>query len=97
MLMGLLFTPLILLLAFNFSTVWSYLLIFIFTCFLLAIHAPSAIVTVIVLAPYILLNLKDNCKHSAGAGLAGVKQSHYHFQGLLRLFAPFLATPRHDN
>jgi len=68
--MGLLFTPLILFLAFNFRTVWSYLLIFIFTCFLLTVHPPSAIIPIIVLAPYILLNLKGNFKHSLGIGLA---------------------------
>jgi len=77
MAMGLLFTPLSLFLAFNFRTVWSYLLIFIFTCFLLSIHAPSAICPIIVLAPYILLNLKGNFKHSLGLTLA--------------LFLPFLA------
>lgn len=64
--MGLLFTPLILFLAFNFRTVWSYLLIFILISFLLSIHAPSAICPIIVLAPYILLNLKGNFKHSLG-------------------------------
>ncbi len=64
--MGLLFTPLILFLAFNFRTIWSYLLVFIIICFLLAIHAPSAICPIIVLTPYILLNLKGNFKHSLG-------------------------------
>lgn len=68
--MGLLFTPLILFIAFNFRTVWSYLLVFIFICFLLAIHAPSAISPIIVLTPYILLNLKSNFKHSLGLTLA---------------------------
>jgi len=68
--MGLLFTPLILFLAFNFRTGWSYLLIFIFICFLLSIHAPSAICPIIVLTPYILLNLKGNFKHSLGTALA---------------------------
>ncbi|MBI3040054.1 MAG: hypothetical protein HYY80_00045, partial [Chloroflexi bacterium] len=68
--MGLLFTPLYLFLAFNFRTLWSYLLIFIFTAFLLSIHAPSAISPIIVLVPYILLNLKGNFKHSLGIGLA---------------------------
>ncbi|MFC2021851.1 hypothetical protein ACFLTR_01365 [Chloroflexota bacterium] len=68
--MGLLFTPLILFVAFNFRTVWSYLLIFIFICFLLSIHAPSAISPIIVLAPYILLNLRGNFKHSLGLTLA---------------------------
>ncbi|MBI3930840.1 MAG: hypothetical protein HY325_02345, partial [Chloroflexi bacterium] len=64
--MGLLFTPLYLFLTFNFRTLWSYLLIFIFTAFLLSIHAPSAISPIIVLVPYILLNLKGNFKHSLG-------------------------------
>ncbi len=68
--MGLLFTPLILFLAFNFRTVWSYLLIFILICFLLAIQAPSAISHIIVLIPYILLNLRGNFKKSLGITLA---------------------------
>ncbi|MBA7477562.1 hypothetical protein ES707_12973 [subsurface metagenome] len=67
---GLLFTPLILFLAFNYQNIWSYLIIFLFICFLLAIHAPSAICPIIVLTPYILLNLKGNFKHSLGIGLA---------------------------
>lgn len=68
--MGLLFTPLLLFLAFNFRSGWSYLLIFVFTAFLLAIHAPSAISPIIVLTPYILLNLKGNFKHSLMITLA---------------------------
>ena len=68
--MGLLFIPLSLFLAFNFRNVWSYVVLFIFTCFLLSIHAPSAICLVIILIPYILLNLKGNFKHSLGMGLA---------------------------
>ncbi|MFH1031673.1 MAG: hypothetical protein V1767_03810 [Chloroflexota bacterium] len=68
--MGLLFTPLILFIAFNFRTIWSYLVIFIFVCFLLLIHAPSAIVPIIVIVPYILLNLKGNFKYSLGLALA---------------------------
>ena len=69
---GLLFIPLSLFLAFNFRTGWSYLVLFIFTCFLLSIHAPSAICLVIILMPYILLNLKGNLKHSVGITLAVV-------------------------
>ncbi|MFC1921360.1 hypothetical protein ACFLYQ_06535 [Chloroflexota bacterium] len=68
--MGLLFTPLILFLAFSYKTIWSYLLIFILICFLLAIHAPSAICPIIVLFPYILLNIKGNFRHSLGIILA---------------------------
>ena len=70
--LGLLFTPLALFLAFNFSNGWTYLVLFVFTSFLLSIHAPSAIVVVIVLIPYILLNLKGNFKHSLGLTLAVV-------------------------
>ncbi len=68
--MGLLFVALSLFIAFNFSSVWSYLVLFLFTCFLLTIHAPSAISLVIILTPYILLNLRGNFKHSLGIGLA---------------------------
>jgi len=68
--MGLLFMPLSIFVALNFRNVWSYLAVFIFTCFLLSIHAPSAICVVIVLVPYILLNLKGNFKHSLGLTLA---------------------------
>lgn len=68
--MGLLFTPLSLFLAFNFRSWWAYSALFILTSFLLSIHAPSAIVVVIVLIPYILLNLKNNFKHSLGITLA---------------------------
>jgi len=68
--MGLLFISLCLFLAFNFKNVWSYLIVLIFTSFLLSIHAPSAIGLVIILALYILLNLKSNFKHSLGLTLA---------------------------
>jgi len=68
--LGLLFIPLSLFVAFNFQSVWSYLVLFIFTCFLLSIHAPSAIVLAIILFPYMLLNLKGNFKHSLGIFLA---------------------------
>jgi hypothetical protein len=68
--MGLLFVPLSIFLAFNFRTVWSYLIVFIFTCFLLCIHPPSAVCLVIVLAPHILLSLRGSFKHSLGLTLA---------------------------
>ena len=68
--MGLLFIPQSLFLAFNFRTWWSYLVLFIFTCFLLSIHAPTAVGLVMILIPYILLNLKGNFKHSLGIILA---------------------------
>jgi len=68
--LGLLFIPLSLFLAFNFKTGWSYLTLFIFTCFLLTLHAPTAVGLAIILAPYILLNLKGSFKHSLGLTLA---------------------------
>jgi hypothetical protein len=68
--MGLLFVPLALYLAFNFRSVGAYLVLFIFVAFLLSIHAPSAIIVVIILVPYILLNLKGNFKHALGLTLA---------------------------
>jgi hypothetical protein len=68
--MGLLFVSLSLFIAFNLSGIWSYIVLFVFTCFLLIIHAPSAICLVIILIPYILLNLRSNFKHSLGLVIA---------------------------
>ncbi len=68
--LGLLFVAISLFVAFNFSGVWSYIVLFLFTCFLLTIHAPSAICLVIILVPYLLFNLRGNFKHSLGLGLA---------------------------
>jgi hypothetical protein len=68
--LGLLFIPLSLFVAFHFKTWPAYLILFLFTTFLLAMHAPSAICLVILLVPYVLLNLKGNFKHSAGIFLA---------------------------
>ena len=68
--LGLLFIPLSIFLVFNFRTVWSYLVLFIFTAFLVAIHVPTAIGLVLILITYILLNLKDNFKHSLLTGIA---------------------------
>jgi|GEM_PF-469809 len=67
---GLLFIPLSLFLAFNVKTWPCYLLLFIFTLFLLSIHAPTAIGLFIILIPYILLNLRGNFRHSLGLTLA---------------------------
>jgi hypothetical protein len=70
MAMGLLFIPLSLFLAFHFRNWWSYLLLSIFMFFLLAIHAATAVGLAIVLAPYIVLNLKGDFRHSMGITLA---------------------------
>ncbi len=66
---GLLLTPLIMFVAFNFSGFRSYAFIFLMIAALLAIHPPSAIFPVILLTPYILLNLRGNFKHSSGVAL----------------------------
>ena len=68
--MGMLFIPLSLLLAFYTKGIWSYVVLGIFTCFLVAIHAPSAICLVIILIPYLLINVKGNFRHSLGIFLA---------------------------
>ncbi|MFC2012776.1 hypothetical protein ACFLUE_00655, partial [Chloroflexota bacterium] len=63
------FIPLSVFIAYNFRSGWSYLVLFIFVSFLLALHAPTAIGLFIILTPYILLNLKGNFKHSLGISL----------------------------
>jgi len=68
--LGLLFVSLSLFVAFNFSSLGGYVVLFLFTCFLLITHPPSAICMVIILIPYILLNLRGNFKHSLGIFLA---------------------------
>jgi len=68
--MGFLFIPLSIFLVFNFRTVRSYLVLFIFMCFLLTLHGATAVGLVIILIPYILLNLKGNFRHSLGITLA---------------------------
>jgi len=70
MAMGMLFLPLCLFLAFNFKSWPCYLLLFLFTCFLLSMHPLTAVGLVIILIPYILLNLKGNFRHSLGITLA---------------------------
>ena len=62
--MGLIFIPLSLFLVFNFRNAWSYLALLIFTSFLLAMHAATAVGLVLILAGYILVNLTGNFKHS---------------------------------
>ncbi len=62
--MGLLFIPITLFLLFNFKNWGGYLLVFVLICFLLFIHAATAVGLVIIVFPYILLNLKGHFKHS---------------------------------
>lgn len=68
--MGLLFIPLSLFIAFNFRSWRSYLVLFIFMAFLISLHAATAVNLVIILAPFILLNLRSNWKYSLGIILA---------------------------
>ena len=68
--MGLLFIPLSIFLAFNFRTGWSYVVLFLFIVFLVSMHAATAVGIAVILAPFILLNLKGNFKHSLGITLA---------------------------
>jgi hypothetical protein len=62
--LGLLFIPLSLFIVFNYRTWWSYLLLYVFIMFLLAIHAPTAVGLCLILVPYALLNLKGDFLHS---------------------------------
>lgn len=68
--MALPFIPLGLFVAFNFRTVWSYVVLFIFLCFLLLTHATTAVGFVMVIVPYIFLSLRGNFKHSLGMASA---------------------------
>jgi len=64
------FIPLALFVAFNFRTTWSYFVLFLFVCFLLLTHGPTGVSFVIIIIPFILLNLRDNFKYSLGMVLA---------------------------
>lgn len=68
--MGLVFITLSLFVAFHLKNGWSYLALFFFTCFLLVLHAPTAVEVVIILGPYLLLSLGGNFKHSIATGAA---------------------------
>ncbi len=70
--LGLLFIPLSLFLVFNFRGWRSYILLFIFTAFLVSAHAYTAVGLVLILAPFIILNLKKDFRHSLGIALASV-------------------------
>jgi len=61
---GLVFLPLIFFLSFNSRKWWSYLLIFIFTGFLISMHGPSIVCIIIVLLPYIIMNIRKETRHS---------------------------------
>lgn len=68
--MALVFIPLSLFLVLNFKTWGSYLVLFIFVCFLLSMHAATAVGLAIILAPYIVLSFRGDWKHGLGMTLA---------------------------
>ena len=68
--MALFFAPLSLFILFNFRTWQSLLVIFVLTCFLMTLHPPSAICTLIIIAPFVLINLRYDFKLSLGILLA---------------------------
>lgn len=86
--MGLLFIPLSLFIVFNFRSWWSYLVLFIFTTFLVSQHAATAIGLVIILVPYIILNLKGSFKHSVGITLALAIPFLVPFPWIFRMLLP---------
>jgi len=68
--LGLAFIPLCLFLAFRVKFWPCYLLLFLIACFLWLLHPPTAAVLYIVIAPYILINLKGNWRRSFGLSAA---------------------------
>jgi len=66
MAMGMLFIPLSLFIAFNLRGWQSYVVLFIFTCFLVLMHGATAVCLAIILLPYILLNIRKDLKHALG-------------------------------
>jgi hypothetical protein len=86
--MGLLFVALAVLVAFSFPGWRGYLVLFVFTSFLVAIHAPSAICLVIILAPYALLNVRGDLRRSLGLGLALLLPFLAPFPWIFRMLGP---------
>jgi len=95
--MGLLFIAISIFVALNFRTWLSYLALFIFTSFLVSMHAPTAIGLVLVLIPYILLNLTSDFRHSLGISLAVAIPFLAPFPWIFKLLVPYgkmLLTPQ---
>ena len=68
--LGLAFIPLFLFVVFNIRNWWSYPLLYVLLMFLLGIHAPTAVGLLIIIVPYVLLNLKGDFLHSTAIILA---------------------------
>jgi len=58
---GLMFIPLSLFVAYEFK---KYSLLFVFTTFLFLLHPPTALTVIAVLIPFVLLNYRNDSKHS---------------------------------
>jgi hypothetical protein len=69
-----------------------YLILFVSACFLLFMHAPSAICLIIILIPYAILTLKRNFKHSLGITLALVVPFLAALPWMYDLVSPMLKT-----
>ncbi|MFX1536200.1 MAG: hypothetical protein ACFFDI_18445 [Promethearchaeota archaeon] len=68
--MGLPFIVVSIFIAFYLRNWWSYVLLAIFTLFLLSLHSATAVGLILILIPYIIINLKGGFKHSLGMILA---------------------------
>jgi hypothetical protein len=90
--MGLLFIPLSMFTVFHQQGISAYLVLFIFTAFLLAIHAPSAIILGIILGPYILLSLRRHPWHSLGMAAALLIPFLAPFPWIVSLLGPTFKT-----
>jgi len=66
------FFPLALFLVFNYRTLWSYLLLAVFVCFMIITHATSAVCLVLIMIPCVLFYLKKEPKHGLILLLMGV-------------------------
>ena len=98
MALALLFIPLSLFLTFNIKSRASYLLIFLFTCFLLLSHATTAIILCIILLPYALINIRSDTWHSIGIVAALLLPFILPFPWIFKLLvqnAGQLLTPRY--
>ncbi len=88
---GLFFVPLSLYLVFRKRSWWSPILLALSIFYLLSSHAYTAIVIVIICMPYLVLNIKEDWKHSLWMGLALVGPFLAVLPFAWHLVAPFLA------
>lgn len=68
--LAMVFIPLALLLALHFRGIVSYLLLSVFAVSMTGMHVPQLMIVVILLFPYLLLNLRGNFRHSLAVTLA---------------------------